>query len=306
MTIASRIQIRELKPGFGAEIIGVDLARSDDETVDAVVEIFNGHGAVLLRNQAMSPEDLVRFVSHFNEPEGHTLQEYTLPGHPYIYILSNKKVGGKPIGAHNDGVGWHTDYSYKEFPVMCTMLYAVEVPPEGSDTLLADLCAAYDALPPERKRELDPLVLHHSYQYFMETREHNRMILSEELKKENPDVFHPLIRVHPANGRRALWVSTGTVKEIVGMPNPAGLRLIEELVQFITQDQFVYRHKWQVGDVLVWDNRCTLHTGTLYDDTKYDRLMHRLWAKGDKPISVAESEARASGAGRAPRPYSRV
>jgi taurine dioxygenase len=174
---------------------------------------------------------------------------------------------------------------------MCTMLYAVEVPAEGSDTLLADLCAAYDALSPERQRELDHLVLHHSYQYFMETREYGRTTLSPELKAQNPDVFHPLIRVHPANGRRALWASTGTVKEIVGMPNPAGLKLIDELVEFITQDRFVYRHKWKVGDVLVWDNRCTLHTGTLYDDTKYDRLMHRLWAKGDKPIGVPKIEA---------------
>ena len=278
--------ITELKPGFGAQISGIDLAKSDDKALDAVVDVFNHHGAILLRNQTMSPDDLVRFIGRFGEPEGHTQKQFTLPGYPNVYILSNKKVDGRPIGAHNDGVGWHTDYSYKQVPVMCTMLYAVEVPPEGSDTLLADLCAAYDALPAERRRALDPLVLHHSYQYFMETREYGRMTLSPELKADNPDVFHPLIRVHPANGRRALWVSTGTVKEIVGMPNPEGLQLIDELVEFVTQERFVYRHKWQVGDVLVWDNRCTLHTGTLYDDTKYDRLMHRLWAKGDKVLGV--------------------
>lgn len=291
MATLGQLEIKELKPGFGAEIINLDLAKSDDETLDAVVQAFNLHGAVLLRDQNMSPDDLIRYLSRFGTPEGHTLKEFTLPGYPNIYILSNKVVNGKPIGAHNDGVGWHTDYSYKEYPVMCTMLYAVEVPAEGSDTLLADLCAAYDALSPERKRQLDPLVLHHSYQYFMATREYGRMELSPELKAENPDVFHPLIRVHPANGRRALWVSTGTVKEIVGMPNPEGLKLIDELVEFVTRDRFVYRHKWRVGDVLVWDNRCTLHTGTLYDDKKYDRLMHRLWAKGDKPIAVSQAAA---------------
>ena len=281
--------ITELKPGFGAEISGIDLVKADDKTLDAVVDVFNHHGAILLRRQEMSPETLIHFMSRFGEPEGHTQKQFTLPGYPPIYILSNKKLpDGTPIGAHNDGVGWHTDYSYKEVPVMCTMLYAVEVPPEGSDTLLADQCAAYDALPEERKRQLDPLVLHHSYQYFMATREYGRMELSPQLKAENPDVYHPLIRVHPANGRRALWASTGTVKEIVGMPNPEGLKLIDDLVDFITQDRFVYRHKWQVGDVLVWDNRCTLHTGTLYDDTKYDRLMHRLWAKGQKPVGVTQ------------------
>ena len=291
MAALGQLEIKELKPGFGAQIMNVDLAKSDDATIDAVVEAFNLHGAVVVRGQKMAPDDLIRFLSRFNEPEGHTLKEFTLPGHPNIYILSNKVVNGKPIGAHNDGVGWHTDYSYKEYPVMCTMLYAVEVPAEGSDTLLADLCAAYDALPAERQRALDQLVLHHSYQYFMATREYGRRELSAELKAQNPDVFHPLIRVHPANGRRALWVSTGTVKEIVGVPNPQGLKLIDELVEFVTQDRFVYRHKWQVGDVLVWDNRCTLHTGTLYDDKKYDRLMHRLWAKGDKPIGVAQATA---------------
>lgn len=286
MDTALGLTITELKPGFGAEIRDLDLSTADDAELDAVVGVFNLHGAILLRNQTLSPDELVKFISRFNEPEGHTQKQFTLPGHPYVYILSNKVVDGKPIGAHNDGVGWHTDYSYKAVPVMCTMLYGVEVPPEGSDTLLADLCAGYDALTPERQRELDPLVLHHSYQYFMESREYGRMTLSPELKAENPDVFHPLIRVHPANGRRALWPSTGTVKEVVGMPNPEGLRLIDELVEFATQERFVYRHKWQAGDVLVWDNRCTLHTGTLYDDTKYDRLMHRLWAKGDKPIPV--------------------
>ena len=287
----AKLETRELKPGFGAEILGIDLSKSDDATLDSVVDIFNLRGAVLLRSQNMSPDDLVRFIAHFNEPEGHTLQQFTLPGYPNIYILSNKTVDGKPIGAHNDGVGWHTDYSYKEIPVMCTMLYAVEVPPEGSDTLLADMCSAYDALPAERRAKLDNMVLHHSYQHFMENREHGRMTLSAELKAENPDVFHPLVRVHPRNGRRALWASTGTVKEIVGVPNPEGLALVDELVEFITQDRFVYRHKWKVGDVLVWDNRCTLHTGTLYDDKKYDRLMHRLWAKGDKPIGVAQEKS---------------
>jgi taurine dioxygenase len=287
MDTVQGLTITELKPGFGAEIAGLDLATASEAKLDAAVEVFNLHGAILVRDQKLSPAQLIHFISRFNEPEEHTQKQFTLPGYPYVFILSNKVVDGKPIGAHNDGVGWHTDYSYKAKPVMCTMLYAVEVPAEGSDTLLADLCAAYDALQPERRRQLDPLVLHHSYQYFMETREYGRMRLSDQLKAQNPDVFHPLIRVHPANGRRALWPSTGTVKEVVGMPNPEGLQLVEELVAFATQERFIYRHKWRVGDVLVWDNRCTLHTGTLYDDTKYDRLMHRLWAKGDKPIPVA-------------------
>ncbi|WP_044562969.1 TauD/TfdA family dioxygenase [Azospirillum sp. B4] len=285
METLEALRTRPLKPGFGAEILDVDLKTATPEEVDQVVETFHRFGAILLRGQDLDPAGLKAFLGRFGPLEGHTQKQFTLPDHPEVYILSNKVVDGKPIGAHNDGVGWHTDYSYKAEPVMCTMLYAVEVPDEGSDTLLADLCAAYDALPEERRAQLDGLKLHHSYEYFMTSRQYLRVDqLSPELKAQNPDVIHPLIRTHPADGRKALWVSTGTVKEVVGMPNPQGLELLDELVAFVTQDRFVHAHKWQVGDILIWDNRCTLHTGTLYDDKKYTRLMHRMWVKGDRPF----------------------
>jgi taurine dioxygenase len=288
LELPGQLRARELKPGFGAQLLDIDLSTASESQLQAVVAAFHLRGAVVLRNQTMRPAELIGFIRHFGPPEGHTLQQYTLPGYPNIYVLSNKTRDGKPIGAHNDGIGWHTDYSYKAEPVMLTMLYAVEVPPEGSDTLLADMCAAYQALPAARQRELDGLVVHHSYAHFMSTRQYGRMELSEEIKADNPDVFHPLVRVHPADGRRALWASTGTVKGIVGMPTEAGLKLIDELVELITQERFVFRHKWQAGDILMWDNRCTLHTGTLYDDTRYFREMHRLWVKGERPLSVAE------------------
>jgi taurine dioxygenase len=282
MAVAT-LEVQELKPGFGAEIFGVDLHKSTVADRAAVVDVFQRHGAILLRDQKLTPEDLESFVASFGQPEDHTLKEFTLPGHPKVYILSNRTKDGVPIGAHNDGVGWHTDYSYKAEPVMCTMLYAVEVPPEGSDTLIADGCAAWRALNPEKQAQLLGLKLHHSYQHFMATRQYGARDLPDEIKRANPDVIHPLIRTHPANGRKALWPSTGTVIEVVGMPNPDGLELVDELVEFMTQEQFVYRHKWKVGDVFMWDNRCTLHTGTLYDDTKYFRTMYRLWARGDRP-----------------------
>lgn len=278
------MKVRELKPGFGAELLDVNLAQASDPDRTAAVDAFQRHGAILARGQAMSPADLMRFIADFGEAEGHTLAEFTLPGYPKIYILSNRlRDDGTPVGAHNDGVGWHTDYSYKARPVMCTMLYAVEVPPEGSDTLLADGCAAWNALTPERQHQISGLKLHHSYQHFMSTRQYGARELPEDIRRDNPDVIHPLVRTHPADGRKALWPSTGTVTEVVGMEGAAGLALIDELVEFMTDDQFVYRHKWQVGDLLMWDNRCTLHTGTLYDDQKYFRTMHRLWVQGDTP-----------------------
>ncbi|WP_260927674.1 TauD/TfdA dioxygenase family protein [Novosphingobium sp. 9] len=262
---------------FGAVIHDVDLASADEDTLKAVVDEFHHSGAILLRGQSMEPGDLVRFVSMFGEAEDHTNKAFVMDGFEKIYILSNR------IGSHRDGVGWHTDYSYKEEPVMCTMLYSVEVPEEGGQTMLADMVAAYDALPAERQEELQKLTLHHSWEHFMVHRLEAKMELTPELLAENPDVIHPLIRTHPADGRKALWVSTGTVKKIIGQDDPEDLALLDELVEFGTQDKFVYTHDWQVGDVLMWDNRCTLHTGTGFDDTKYYRTMHRLWVKGDKP-----------------------
>ncbi|MET0182699.1 MAG: TauD/TfdA family dioxygenase [Caulobacterales bacterium] len=283
-TKSAKPETRPLKPGFGTEILGVDLAAASDEQLSQVVATFHESGAIALRDQKMSPDDLVRFVAAFGEPEGHTLSRFTLPGYPLIYVLSNRVENGEPVGAHYDGLGWHTDYSYTEDPVMCTMLYAVQAPPEGADTLLADGCAAYEALSDDRKEALEKLKLHHSYVHFVRNREYGRMEPSEELKAANPDVIHPLIRTHPADGRKALWPSTGTVTEIIGAENPSDLSLLDELISFMTQEQFIYRHKWQVGDVLVWDNRCTLHTGTMFDDQKYIREMHRLWVRGDRPF----------------------
>ena len=285
MTLADDLTTSELKPGFGARIHDIDLSVASDAEIDKVVATFHRHGAVVVPGQDMTPDDLMRFIGRFGDPEDHTQTRFTLPGYPKIFILSNRVVDGKPIGAHNDGVGWHTDYSYKPEPVMLTMLYAVEVPDEGSDTLLADGCAAWNALSPEKQAELLPLSLHHSYKHFMATRQFGQQqTLSPELEAANPDVEHPLIRTHPADGRKALWPSTGTVTEVIGKPGPEGLAMLDELVEFMTGDDFVYRHKWSKGDLLMWDNRCTLHTGTLYDDTKYFRTMHRLWVKGDKPV----------------------
>ena len=281
---AATLKTRELKPGFGAEVQGVDLATADSATIREVVRVFELHGVLLVRDQKMKPDDLMRFLGQFGELEDHTLKQYTLPGYPKIFILSNRtNAEGRSIGAHNDGLGWHTDYSYMQEPVKCTMLYAVEVPPEGSDTLVADCCGAYQALPEERKERLQGLALHHSYKFFMENREHGRMQISKELEDATPDVIHPLIRTHPMDGRKALWPSTGTVKEVVGLPGPEGMKLLDELVGFVTQERFVLRHQWRVGDIFMFDNRCTLHTGTPYDDQRYFRLMHRMWVKGDRP-----------------------
>ena len=282
MDLASSLATRELKPGFGAEILDVDLATASDALLADVVATFHHFGAVVLRDQDIEPAALVRFASAFGPLEGHTVQDFILPAHPDIYVLSNRIEDGRPVGAHNDGIGWHTDHNFKAEPVMCTMLHAKIVPPEGSDTLLADGVAAYAALSAAQKTRLDPLKLQHSYAFLAEMREHGRKAIDPAVLAANPDVIHPLIRTHPADGRKALWVSGGT-RGFVGMDQAESFALIDELIAFVTDERFVYRHTWRAGDILVWDNRCTLHTGTLFDDTRYVREMHRLWVKGDRP-----------------------
>ena len=274
------MDINPIVGNFGIEITGVDLASCGPEIHEKIVQLFDLHGVLIVRDQTLSPEAQMMFTRAFGAPETNPPSTALYPGIPEIFVISNKIVDGRKIGQYDAGIGWHTDSSYLAEPVKCTMLYAMEVPEEGSDTILADLCAAWDSLPPERQAELDKLQVQHSWRALM-------ALQGREPPDDDtylPDVTHPMIRVHPTDGRKALWVSTGTTRGIVGIENPRGLDLLDELVTFATQERFLFRHKWSVGDVLIWDNRCTLHSGTPFDQSKYVRHVHRTWVKGDRPV----------------------
>ncbi len=276
------LSLRPLLPGFGAEIIGVNVKGARPQVLKEIVSTLDRHGAILLRGQQLSPAEQVEFTSLFGEPAGNPQLEFTVPGHPKVFVISNKVVDGKPLGDPEAGTAWHTDLNYEQRPAAYTCLHALEVPADGSDTLVADGCAAWNALPDERKQQIDGLVVHHSYANLAAR---SNRTLTEAERDEYPDVFHPLVRKHPTDGRKALWgLSTTTPNGIVNMPNPAGKDLIKELMEFATQDQFVYRHKWEVGDILMWDNRCTLHRGTPFDQSKHIRVVHRTWVRGEKPL----------------------
>jgi taurine dioxygenase len=268
------MQTSALKQDYGVEITGIDIRTASPATLQEVVGLLNAHGAIVVRDQDIAPADLVSFTHLFGEPADNPRKEVTLPGYPDIAIISNKIVDGKPIGDADAGSGWHFDMPYERRPGFCTLLYALEVPVEGSDTLLADLCAAWDAVPEQRREEIRDLVLHHSYAQLTSFK---GKVLTVEQRQKFPDVFHPLVRRHPFNGRLALRPCFGGSKGVLGMANPAGLNLIQELVEFVTQERFIYRHKWRRGDLLVWDNNCTLHRGTPFDKDKYIRLVHRTW-----------------------------
>lgn len=282
MTTSGAIKTRPLMPGFGVEIEGVDIAAADHESLDQVATHLQRSGAVLIRDQKINQQQQLDFTHHFGIPAENPFPEWCDPDYSEIYIISNKVENGRQIGDASAGLNWHNDLNYHKQPALCTMLYALEVPEEGSDTLLADVCAAWGALPPERQRHIEGLIAQHSFAKL--TKNRGRKLTSRH-KEDLPDVFHPLVRTHPFDGRKALWVSAPRViRGIVGMPEPEAMKLIEELIEFVTRDDFVYRHKWRVGDVLVWDNRCTLHRGTPFDTAKYVRYVRRSWVRGEVPM----------------------
>jgi taurine dioxygenase len=278
---AIKLETRPLMPAFGVEILDVDIASADRETLSETATLLFRHGAILLRGQSLDQAAQIAFTKVFGTPAGSDYPEWCDPDYPEIYIISNKVVNGRKIGDPAPGMNWHTDMNYHRNPALCTMLYALEVPKQGSDTLLADVCAAWNTLPSERQRQLDGLMVQHSFSKLMAKR--GRPVSKEQLQAL-PDVIHPLVRRHVHDGRKSLWVSsTLVIRGIIGMPEPEAMDLIDELIAFATQERFVYRHEWQVGDILVWDNRCTLHRGTPFDAENDVRYVRRTWVRGEAP-----------------------
>jgi alpha-ketoglutarate-dependent 2,4-dichlorophenoxyacetate dioxygenase len=167
---------------------------------------------------------------------------------------------------------WHTDSSFKKVPALCSMLSARKIPPTAGETEFADLRAAYDALPPEKQRSMAGLVVEHSI--FRSRALIGYSTFHAELPSQLPPVHQLLVRRHPGSGRKTLYLASHA-SHVLGWPLDEGRALIEELVEFATQRQFVYQHQWSVGDLVLWDNRCTMHRGRPYDDLKYVRDMHR-------------------------------
>lgn len=281
------IEIRPLSQALGAEVIGADLSRTDDDSqLERIHQALLEHGVLAIRDQQITPEQHLAFSRRFGELEVHVLHQYLLPGHPEILLISNKTVNGKPVGLQDAGNEWHTDLSYKAQPSLGSLLYALEIPPQGGDTLYADLYAAYDALTSEKKARVSALKAVHSYtQYDQRSKQKGgrQTTLTEAQKAQVPTVSHPLVRTHPETGRKALYVSPGLTVGIDGMDEAAGAALLKRLNKHATQPAFVYRHRWRAHDVLFWDNRRTIHLATGYDPT-HTRHMHRTTIKGDRPL----------------------
>ena len=271
--------VRPLSPALGAEILGIDLRDDIDARVFAQIrDAWHQNLVIVLRGQNMSEEDQVRFAEKFGPPAViHTKQ--FVRNHPAVMLISNIREDGKPIGALPDGeMHFHTDQCHQERPAMASMLYALEVPLAGGNTLFANGYTAYETLPPEIKRRIDGRKALNAYDY--ETAATKR---GTRLTQSVPSYAHPVVRTHPATGRKALYVNRLMTVRIEGLPAQESDDLLAMLFGHQERREFIYEHVWRVGDLVIWDNRCTLHARTDFSPDER-RLMRRVTILGGKPV----------------------
>jgi alpha-ketoglutarate-dependent 2,4-dichlorophenoxyacetate dioxygenase len=283
MTIA----IRKLTPVFGAEITGVDLAQVDDASFEEIQDAFENFSVLVFPNQNLDDESQIDFSRRFGELEktqGHIANNFTVK---HVSEISNLDPDGKLMAADDPRLlfrigqrNWHSDSSFKRVPAKASLLHARKLPPDGGDTQFSSLRAAYDALPAQRKRGLEGKVAIHHYAY--SRRNDGYQLTNEEEDRRFPPVPQAIIRANPVNGRKALYVGSHA-SHIRGMPEEEGCALLRELLAFATQEQFTYLHHWQVGDLVMYDNRAVLHRARPYKITEHARVLHRTTVAGEGP-----------------------
>ena len=277
------VTVTPLHPHFMAEIGGIDLTSPvAPETFAEIAAAFDRHGVLLFRDQGVTDSQQVDFSALFGPV--FTATRYHRPGEVQdrrkeMSPITNTDHEGRILPPddsrrmHNRANQlWHTDNSFKHVPARCSLLSAREIPGSGGNTEFADMRAAYDALPEARKREIDDLVVEHSIF-------HSRALIgfteySEGARKELPPVRQVLVRTMPGSGRKALYIAAHA-SHVIGWPEEKGRALLAELMEFATRPEFVYSHRWQVGDLVVWDNRCTMHRATPYAEMSERRVLYR-------------------------------
>jgi taurine dioxygenase len=276
---------------LGAEIKGVDLSQDiDEKTFNQIVDAFHEHEVVFFRNQMLTPEQHVAFSRRFGELELHVRVECCRPGFPELFVVSNVIENGKPIGSQDAGLFWHSDLCYMGEPSRGSLFYAREVPIQDGkplgDTLFASATAAYDALPDATRQRIAGLKAVNSYEkgYYRDRKSGGRKPLTEEQKRRTPDMEHPVVRTHPYTGRKCLFVNEGYTSRIAGLEDAASEAVLAELLAHATDPRFIYRHRWQVGDFLIWDNCSTQHLAIHDYELPQRRLMERATVRGSAPF----------------------
>lgn len=262
------IEVRPIAPRIGAEIRGADVRKLDEASFGVIYQAFLNHVLLLIRGQQLEIPDFLAFASRFGELKPHIAKRSHHPLHPELMVMDNRvadiKSGGEPQGTSakpvlvKRGAAWHSDLMYEYVTAKATQLYALTVPSSGGDTLFANSYAAYETLPDSLKKRIEGLC--GSYCYGGRTKRSQEML--EEADRQRANAVHPLVRVHPETGRKILFFNDGHICHIEGL-NPADSdALILELKAHTETTDGDYRHTWQAGDVLIWDNRCSIHSAT--------------------------------------------
>jgi len=278
----------KLSETLGVEISGVDLSQPLAPAIrDEILNLLDHHGVALIRGQQLSMEQFLAFSRQVGPLATHSLKQYSAPGCPEIMINSNIVENGRPLGLADGGQHWHTDGGYLETSYRATILYAVEVPVRDGislgDTLFASTSGAYDRLDPDTRSKLDGLRARHCHGVA-------RMKRAETLKLEGSDtvalrktVEHPAVRTHPYTGRKCIYVNPGSTLGFAGLDPDESDSLLEQLFNHITSPDYLYRHNWRAGDVVMWDNCSTQHRA-VGDYHPLRRLLYRTIVQGDKPF----------------------
>ena len=272
-----------LGPGFVVEFSGVNLA---DPLLQAefntIRQSWLDNKVAVFRNQNLTDEELLRFTGLFGPLFVHVRSQFNDKSQPGIMLISNIKENGRDLGELGNGdLAWHSDQSYSAEPVFATLMYAIEIPEEGGSTQFCDTARAYDCLPEATKNRIDGLKQNFSIEVTVKTQ---HVSLTEEQRQLKPPVTHPLVRTHPELGRKSLYLSPAHSTGLANQPANGSKSLLTELEDWAAQPNFTYSHKWCVGDIVMWDNRQTMHRVRHFDDTIEYRDMRRTTVLGEERL----------------------
>ena len=300
-TASAPFEIVPCGAALGAEIRGIDITTIDDATFNALHDAWLEHLLLVFRGQKMGAEDLVRLVKRFGTPvtssdlhkrdlsERTANQLFRLP--PEVTVVTNIQENGKPVGILGDGeVVWHSDFSFKEAPTAARMLLAVEIPPGGGDTFFLNCYAAYEALSDQMKKRISGMTIKQAN--IIDTAMKLRPGMSLDTDFRNvPGPSHPIISTHPETGRNMIFLGRRHGAYVNGLSLEDSEALLDELWAHSTQPQFIYAHRWAVGDVVVWDNRATLHRRDAFDSSSR-RVLYAAQVEGHKPFEAPDALSR--------------
>ncbi|HEU0071592.1 MAG TPA: TauD/TfdA family dioxygenase [Alphaproteobacteria bacterium] len=281
MTAADQIPLKVLSEEHpGAIVQGLNCEDIGPHNLEALKKALAEHGVLAFRGQKLSPASMIAFAQQFGELENSTREDFLLPGYEKIYVLSNvKDENGKPIGNADDGYQLHTDQYFFEHPTAYTLLYCLEAPPVGSDTIFCSTLKLYEGMSDEEKRKYIDMTIMASHDKLNGGR-HNTGAYADY-----PDIPQPVVRRHPHTGRDFLYFSAKlSARPAPGMTEPEVLAMIDDLRTRASAEGKVYAHKWQAGDLVIWDNRGLLHAATPFDKVNHRRICYRLSVKGERPI----------------------